>query len=174
MRSGFRVPNDEIPLTWKPDLELSAPYLQLGVRSITIRAAVDVDKLPPAISATQRDHMYTALTETRPWGRWTVLEEGEGYKVKRIEVNSGQRLSLQRHAHRSEHWIVVAGTAKVSIGDRISFVHAQESTFVPVGAAHRIENPGPHLLIIIEIQSGLYLGEDDIVRLQDDYGRSGG
>lgn len=118
--------------------------------------------------------MQTALTEIRPWGCWTVLGEGEGYKVKRIEINPGHRLSLQRHAQRSEHWIVVAGTAKVTIGKRTSFVQAQESTFVPAGTDHRIENPGPHPLTIIEIQNGVYLGEDDIIRLQDDYGRSDG
>ena len=112
--------------------------------------------------------------EPRPWGRWTILGEGEGYKVKRIEVNPGHRLSLQLHHRRSEHWIVVSGRAKVTIGDRIEYVHAQESTFVPAGTSHRIENPGPHLLTIIEIQSGPYLGEDDIVRLQDDYGRGDG
>ena len=116
--------------------------------------------------------MDTALTGIRPWGWWTVLGEGEGYKVKRIEVNPGHRLSLQHHVHRSEHWVVVAGTARIVIGERISLVHTQESTFVPAGTAHRIENPGPCPLIIIEIQNGLYLGEDDIVRLQDDYGRS--
>lgn len=114
------------------------------------------------------------LTGTRPWGCWTVLGEGEGYKVKRIEVNPGHRLSLQRHAHRSEHWIVVAGTAKINIDERTSFIDTQESTFVPAGVVHRIENPGPDLLIIIEIQNGCYLGEDDIVRFQDDYGRSDG
>lgn len=118
--------------------------------------------------------MQIGLTETRPWGCWTVLREGEGYKVKRIEVNPGHRVSLQLHAHRSEHWIVVAGTATVTIGDRTSVVSAQESTFVPAGTAHRIENPGPHLLTIIEIQNGAYLGEDDIVRFQDDYGRQDG
>lgn len=118
--------------------------------------------------------MRAALTERRPWGRWTVLGEGEGYKVKRIEVNPGGRLSLQRHAQRSEHWIVVAGTAKVTIGTQTLLVRAQESTFVPAGTDHRIENPGPHPLTIIEIQSGVYLGEDDIIRLQDDYGRSDG
>ncbi|MBZ0168335.1 mannose-6-phosphate isomerase [Candidatus Methylomirabilis lanthanidiphila] len=118
--------------------------------------------------------MHTVLTGMRPWGCWTVLGEGEGYKVKRIEVNPGQRLSLQRHTHRSEHWIVVAGTAKIVIGQRTSFVDTQESTFVPVGVVHRIENPGPDLLLIIEIQNGRYLGEDDIVRLQDDYGRRDG
>ena len=118
--------------------------------------------------------MRAALTGIRPWGCWTVLGEGEGYKVKRIEVNPGHRLSLQRHAQRSEHWIVVAGTAKMIIGERTSFVQVQESTFVPAGTTHRIENPGPHLLTIIEIQNGVYLEEDDIVRVQDDYGRNDG
>lgn len=118
--------------------------------------------------------MQTTLAETRPWGCWTVLEEGEGYKVKRIEISPGHRLSLQLHKHRSEHWIVVAGTAMVTIGDRTSVVLTQESTFVPVGTLHRIENRGPHPLTIIEIQNGAYLGEDDIVRLQDDYGRGDG
>jgi mannose-6-phosphate isomerase-like protein (cupin superfamily) len=123
-----------------------------------------------------RDAIFgqTTLTGTRPWGCWAVLGDGEGYKVKRIEVNPGHRLSLQRHAHRSEHWIVVVGTARIIIGDQVSLVHAQESTFVPAGTTHRIENPGPHPLIIIEIQNGLYLEEDDIVRLQDDYGRYDG
>ncbi len=118
--------------------------------------------------------MQTTLTEMRPWGRWTVLGEGDGYKVKRIEVNPGHRLSLQLHHRRSEHWIVVSGTAKVIIGERTEYIHAQESTFVPAGTSHRIENPGPHSLTIIEIQSGPYLKEDDIVRLQDDYGRGDG
>jgi mannose-6-phosphate isomerase len=118
--------------------------------------------------------LQTAPTEMRPWGRWTVLGEGNGYKVKRIEVKPGHRLSLQRHHHRSEHWIVVSGNAMVVIGDRVEHVRAQESTFVPAGTSHRIENPGPLPLIIIEIQSGTYLGEDDIVRLQDDYGRGDG
>ena len=118
--------------------------------------------------------LRAASTEMRPWGRWTVLGEGDGYKVKRIEVNPGHRLSLQMHHHRSEHWIVVSGTAKVVIGDQVEHIGVQESTFVPAGTTHRIENPGPRPLIIIEIQSGLYLGEDDIVRLQDDYGRGDG
>ncbi|HWQ69678.1 MAG TPA: phosphomannose isomerase type II C-terminal cupin domain [Patescibacteria group bacterium] len=118
--------------------------------------------------------MQTSLVEIRPWGCWTVLGEGEGYKVKRIEINPGHRLSLQVHTHRSEHWIIVAGTATVMIGDRTSVVSTQESTFVPVGTSHRIENRGPYPLTIIEIQNGAYLGEDDITRFQDDYGRSNG
>lgn len=112
-------------------------------------------------------------TEFRPWGSWTVLEEGERYKIKRLEVLPGHRLSLQMHHHRSEHWVVVSGTAKVTIGDKVQYVHAHESTFVPPATVHRIENPGLIPLVIIEIQNGEYLGEDDIVRLEDDYDRTG-
>lgn len=118
--------------------------------------------------------MLAGITEIRPWGRWTVLGEGKAYKVKQIDVNPGCRLSLQFHHHRSEHWIVVSGLARVTIGEQIADVHPQESAFVPAGTSHRIENPGPLPLTIIEIQSGPYLGEDDIVRLHDDYGRGDG
>ncbi len=107
----------------------------------------------------------------RPWGTYTVLEENKSYKIKRIEVLPGQRLSLQMHHHRSEHWIVVSGTAKVTCGDRETIVNVNESTFIPIGYTHRLENPGVIPLIIIEVQSGEYLGEDDIVRFQDDYQR---
>uniref|UniRef100_C6E1P9 Mannose-6-phosphate isomerase n=1 Tax=Geobacter sp. (strain M21) TaxID=443144 RepID=C6E1P9_GEOSM len=107
----------------------------------------------------------------RPWGTYTVLDENSGYKIKRIEVMPGQRLSLQKHHHRSEHWIVVSGTAKVTCGDSVRIVNINESTFIPIGSSHRLENPGVIPLIIIEVQSGEYLGEDDIVRFQDDYQR---
>jgi mannose-6-phosphate isomerase len=107
----------------------------------------------------------------RPWGSYTVLEENRNYKIKRIEVGPGQRLSLQMHHHRSEHWIVVSGSAKVTCDDRDFIVNLNESTFIPIGSTHRLENPGVIPLIIIEVQSGEYLGEDDIVRLQDDYFR---
>lgn len=107
----------------------------------------------------------------RPWGTYTVLDENNGYKIKRIEVLPGQRLSLQMHHHRSEHWIVVSGTAKVTCGDTVRIVNINESTFIPIGSNHRLENPGVIPLIIIEVQSGEYLGEDDIVRFQDDYQR---
>ncbi|WP_026840817.1 phosphomannose isomerase type II C-terminal cupin domain [Citrifermentans bremense] len=107
----------------------------------------------------------------RPWGTYTVLDENSSYKIKRIEVLPGQRLSLQKHHHRSEHWIVVSGTAKVTCGDSVRTVNINESTFIPIGASHRLENPGVIPLIIIEVQSGEYLGEDDIVRFQDDYQR---
>ncbi len=109
----------------------------------------------------------------RPWGTYTVLEENRNYKIKRIEVNPGHRLSLQKHHHRSEHWIVVSGTAKVTCGEKELIVNVNESTFIPIGFQHRLENPGVIPLIIIEVQSGEYLGEDDIIRFDDDYLRSG-
>ncbi|HEY8204990.1 MAG TPA: phosphomannose isomerase type II C-terminal cupin domain [Pyrinomonadaceae bacterium] len=111
--------------------------------------------------------------DRRPWGTFTVLDEGTDYKVKRIEVLPGKRLSYQKHAQRAEHWIVVQGTAKVTLDDREIMVRAGESIDIGVGSAHRVENPGEELLIFIEVQRGSYLGEDDIVRLQDDFGRTG-
>jgi len=109
--------------------------------------------------------------DRRPWGTYTVLEEDRGFKVKRIEVLPGKRLSYQKHAQRAEHWFVVEGTAKVTLDDEEITVRAGEAIDVPVGAAHRVENPGEENLVFIEVQRGSYLGEDDIVRLHDDYGR---
>jgi mannose-1-phosphate guanylyltransferase len=110
-------------------------------------------------------------TVTRPWGTYTVLESGDRYKIKRIEVRPGASLSLQMHHHRNEHWIVVSGTAKVVNGEREFLVLTNESTYIPAGHKHRLENPGVMPLVMIEVQSGEYLGEDDIVRFQDAYGR---
>lgn len=110
-------------------------------------------------------------TEIRPWGSFTTLEEGRGYKIKRIEVNPGHRLSLQMHHHRSEHWIVVSGTARVVCGDREMILSSNQSTYVPQCTSHRLENPGVIKLVLIEVQNGQYLGEDDIVRFSDDYAR---
>jgi len=110
-------------------------------------------------------------TETRPWGSFTTLEEGKGYKIKRIEVNPGHRLSLQMHHHRSEHWIVLSGTAKITCGEVEELLEANQSTYVPQCTVHRLENPGVIKLVIIEVQNGEYLGEDDIIRFQDDYAR---
>jgi mannose-6-phosphate isomerase len=107
----------------------------------------------------------------RPWGSYTVLEEGRGYKIKRIEVKPGHRLSLQMHHHRSEHWIVVSGTAKVTCGERESIIYQNQSTYVPQCHVHRLENPGVIPLVLIEVQNGEYLGEDDIIRFEDDYAR---
>jgi mannose-6-phosphate isomerase len=113
-----------------------------------------------------------AATELRPWGSFTVLEEGRGYKIKRIEVKPGHRLSLQMHHHRSEHWIVVSGTAKVICGDKEVLLSNNQSTYVPQCTPHRLENPGVIPLVLIEVQNGEYLGEDDIIRFQDDYART--
>ena len=112
-----------------------------------------------------------AAREIRPWGSFTTLEEGAGYKIKRIEVNPGHRLSLQMHHHRSEHWIVVSGTAKVTCGDREMILGSNQSTYVPQCTTHRLENPGVINLVLIEVQNGQYLGEDDIIRCSDDYAR---
>src|SRR5262245_54506186 len=111
--------------------------------------------------------------DRRPWGTFTVLDEGDTYKVKRIEVLPGQRLSYQKHARRAEHWMAVAGHGKVTLEGREIPLQPGSTIDVPIGAAHRIENIGSGTLIFIEIQRGDYLGEDDIVRLQDDYNRSG-
>ena len=109
--------------------------------------------------------------ERRPWGTFTVLEEGKNFKVKRIEVQPGKRLSYQRHAQRAEHWFVVQGTGKVTLDGREVVVASGEAIDIAVGMAHRVENPGTEPLVFIEVQRGNYLGEDDIVRLQDDFGR---
>jgi mannose-1-phosphate guanylyltransferase/mannose-6-phosphate isomerase len=111
-------------------------------------------------------------TVARPWGTYTVLQEGPRFKIKRIEVRPGQSLSLQMHHHRSEHWIVVSGTAQVTCDDRTFLVSANASTYIPIGSRHRLENPGVMQLVMIEVQCGDYLGEDDIVRFEDRYGRT--
>jgi mannose-6-phosphate isomerase len=111
------------------------------------------------------------MRDERPWGSFTVLDEAENYKVKRIEVLPQKRLSYQKHAQRSEHWMVVAGSARVTLDGREILLNAGATVDVPIGAAHRIENVGTERLVFIEIQRGTYLGEDDIQRLQDDYGR---
>ena len=109
--------------------------------------------------------------DRRPWGTYEVLDEGDLFKVKRIEVLSGKRLSYQKHAKRAEHWFVVSGEAKVTLNDEEIIVPAGRSIDIPVGAAHRVENEASETLVFIEVQRGTYLGEDDIVRLHDDFGR---
>ena len=113
-----------------------------------------------------------ALSAERPWGAWFVLDEGPGYKVKRIEVRGGQRLSYQTHAHRSEHWLVISGTATFVIDGVTTTAGPGEHVDVGRGAAHRIGNDTTEPVVIIEIQRGGYTGEDDIVRLEDDYQRA--
>ncbi|MGA2140841.1 MAG: mannose-1-phosphate guanylyltransferase/mannose-6-phosphate isomerase [Brevinematales bacterium] len=111
------------------------------------------------------------ITTYRPWGCYTILEESAGYKIKKISVNPGATLSLQRHRKRSEHWIVVKGTAGTRIGEKDYVINENESAFVPIGALHRLSNPGKSVLEIIEVQNGEYTGEDDIERIEDKYGR---
>lgn len=110
--------------------------------------------------------------ETRPWGGFITVEEGRGYKVKRLLVRPGQRLSLQRHRFRAEHWVVVSGSPRVIISGRPKRLKPRGAVDVPRGAWHRIENPGRAPVVLIEVQHGPYLGEDDIIRRQDDYGRA--
>jgi mannose-6-phosphate isomerase-like protein (cupin superfamily) len=110
--------------------------------------------------------------EKRPWGEYSSVDQGDGYQVKHIIVNPGGRLSLQRHQKRHEHWVVVGGEARVTVGDTVKTLKVNESVFIPLGEKHRLENPGKVILHLIEVQVGSYLGEDDIERFSDDYGRA--
>ncbi len=114
-----------------------------------------------------------ARFDRRPWGSYTVLEEGANYKVKRIEVLPGKRLSHQKHSKRAEHWVMIQGTGRITLDDEHIVLGPGQAIDAPVGAAHRIENIGEETLAFIEVQLGSYLGEDDIVRLHDDFGRAG-
>jgi mannose-1-phosphate guanylyltransferase/mannose-6-phosphate isomerase len=133
--------------------------------------AAELKPLVAAVREKYRNLTETHLTVTRPWGSYTILEEGPRYKIKRIVVNPGARLSMQMHYHRSEHWVVISGTAKIVNSDREIFLEENQSTYIPKTHRHCLENPGRIPLQIIEIQSGPYLEEDDIVRFGDLYGR---
>jgi mannose-1-phosphate guanylyltransferase len=171
--------------------DVSNCYIQSNERMV---GAVGVSDLiiidtPDALLVADRSraqdvkHLYASLksqgheahklhrTVHRPWGTYTVLEEGRNFKIKRIEVKPGASLSLQMHYHRSEHWVVVSGTAKVVNGDNEIILKPNESTYIPAGHKHRLQNPGVVDVVMIEVQSGEYLGEDDIVRFADTYGR---
>jgi mannose-1-phosphate guanylyltransferase/mannose-6-phosphate isomerase len=134
--------------------------------------AQDVKKVVDILKQQQAPEHLEHLTVQRPWGSYTVLEEGPGFKVKRVTVNPGGRLSLQLHHKRSEHWVVIAGTARVTRGNDVFDLQVGQSTAIPVETKHRLENPGQDTVHIIEVQNGPYLGEDDIVRFKDDYGRT--
>ena len=127
-----------------------------------------VAKLKTVAPQVTEDH----LKVHRPWGSYQSVDNGERHQVKRIIVKPGRRLSLQKHHHRSEHWIVVRGAALVTVNDQVKAVHENESIYIPIGAVHQLENPGKILLELIEVQTGSYLGEDDIIRIEDDYQRS--
>ena len=133
-----------------------------------------VQDLKQLVAAVKKTHAHLTeihLTVTRPWGSYTILEEGPGYKIKRILVNPGAKLSMQMHYHRSEHWVVIEGTARITNGEQDIHLEENQSTYIPKTNRHRLENPGKVALQIIEIQSGPYLEEDDIVRFDDIYGR---
>lgn len=131
----------------------------------------EVKQIVNQLKEEKRKELTENVTMYRPWGSYTVLAEGDGYKVKRIVVNPGQTLSLQMHYHRSEHWTVISGTGKCTLADKTVIFRENESTYIPIGVKHRLENSGKLPLVIIEVQNGKYLGEDDIVRFDDVYGR---
>lgn len=131
----------------------------------------DVKKIVELLKKKDRKEFRYHRTVYRPWGSYTVLEEQQRYQMKRIVVNPGAKLSLQKHHHRYEHWVVVTGTARITNGNEISLLCENQSTYIPVGVIHRLENPGVIPLELIEVQIGSYLGEDDIERFEDDYGR---
>lgn len=155
----------------------------VGVDSLIIIDTPDAVLVANKAHAQDVKHIYAELkakgheahklhrTVYRPWGTYTVLEEGNGFKIKRIEVKPGASLSLQMHQYRSEHWVVVYGSARVINGEHEILINTNESTFIPAGHKHRLTNPGTTTCVMIEVQSGSYLGEDDIVRFQDNYGR---
>jgi mannose-1-phosphate guanylyltransferase/mannose-6-phosphate isomerase len=131
----------------------------------------EVKQVVTQLKATQHAAHKHHKTVSRPWGTYTILEEGPGFKIKRIVVRPGASLSLQMHHHRSEHWVVVSGTAEVQNGEQIIVLNANQSTYIPAGFKHRLANLGETDLALIEVQCGHYLGEDDIVRFEDVYGR---
>ncbi len=132
----------------------------------------DVKIIAQRLESEARTEWETHREVYRPWGKYDSVDRGEGYQVKRITVNPGAKLSVQKHHYRAEHWVVVAGTARVTNGEETFLLRENESTYIPIGVIHALENPGKIPLEIIEIQSGAYLAEDDIVRLEDRYGRN--
>ena len=135
--------------------------------------AADVKPLLEKLKQTKRDCVEMPARVARPWGSYETIANGPRFQVKRIIVDPGERLSLQSHVHRSEHWVVVRGAAEVTVGDKVSILQEDESTYIPAGTKHRLANPGKVPLELIEVQCGGYLGEDDITRFDDQYGRVG-
>ena len=130
-----------------------------------------IKEVLPRLRESYPELARTHRTTYRPWGSYTILLESSFYKIKQIIVKPKSRLSLQKHFHRNEHWIIVNGSAVVQLGDKEIFLQTNQSTYIPMGQPHRLENPGKIPLVVIEVQMGEYLGEDDIVRLADDYAR---
>ena len=143
-----------------------------AVLVLDIRQADRVKELVEGLKAKGRREAIEHKRIYRPWGYYQSVDDGSRYQVKRIVVQPGGRLSLQKHFHRAEHWIVVRGTAEVTLDADIRLVHENESIFLPIGCVHRLANPGKIDLELIEVQTGSYLGEDDIVRIEDVYNRN--
>jgi mannose-1-phosphate guanylyltransferase/mannose-6-phosphate isomerase len=135
--------------------------------------AQDVKALVDELKRQDREETQLHRQVFRPWGSYDSIDSEDGFQVKRLIVNPGAVLSLQKHAHRAEHWVVVKGTARITRDDEVFDLGVNESTYIPIGTVHRIANPGEVPAQIIEVQCGDYLGEDDIVRLEDNYGRQG-
>ena len=135
--------------------------------------AQDVKAVVGRLAAAKRSEGSLHRRVHRPWGWYDSIDHGPRFQVKRIMVKPGASLSLQKHHHRAEHWVVVSGTAEVTCGDKKLLLSENQSTYIPLGEKHRLANPGTIPLEIIEVQSGSYLGEDDIVRFEDSYGRTG-
>ncbi|HEV2698604.1 MAG TPA: cupin domain-containing protein, partial [Terriglobales bacterium] len=134
--------------------------------------AEQVKGLVEQLKAQNRRQAAEHLRIYRPWGYYQAVDMGSRYQVKRIVVKPNARLSLQKHFHRAEHWVVVRGTAEIEIGDNTRTIHENESAYIPIGSVHRLTNPGKIPLELIEVQVGSYLGEDDIFRFNDQYGRA--
>jgi mannose-1-phosphate guanylyltransferase/mannose-6-phosphate isomerase len=156
----------------------------VGVRDLVVIETPDAVLVADKHRSQDVKHIVNTLTEQnrptlslhrkvhRPWGWYDSIDEGGRFKVKRIQVKPGASLSLQKHQHRAEHWIVVKGTAEITNGSQVFTLTENQSTYIPLGEVHRLANPGTQALEIIEVQSGSYLGEDDIVRFEDTYGRA--
>ncbi|HVI05056.1 MAG TPA: cupin domain-containing protein, partial [Sphingomicrobium sp.] len=132
----------------------------------------EVRNLVDALKAGNRECVVLPAKVARPWGSYEGIADGPRFQVKHIVVDPGETLSLQMHYHRAEHWVVVRGSAQVTVGDKVSILQENESTYIPAGTKHRLANPGKVPLELVEVQCGPYLGEDDIVRFDDEYGRA--
>jgi len=183
--NGNATKGDVVLVDAKSNIVLSSEKLTavLGTSNLAIietadailvsdrKYAQNVREVVNILKSRNRKEADEHVTTYRPWGSYTVLEESERYKIKKIIVNPGATLSLQRHFHRSEHWVVVKGSASVKIGEKEMIIHENESAYVPKSTLHRLSNPGKIPLEIIEVQNGEYVGEDDIERVEDKYGR---
>src|SRR5260370_5696752 len=142
--------------------------------AVLVAARAKAEQVKSLVEKLKANNNRAAVADRRiyrPWGYYQDVDISERYRVKRIVVKPGSKLSLQKHFHRSEHWVVVKGTAEVTVGDDVCILHENESIYIPIGSVHRLANPGKISLELIEVQVGSYLGEDDIVRLDDMYGR---